>query len=263
MMLRRRGLLLALVATAAFVVVAGSASSAPQALSYSRMSATAQFVYDLDYGSHPDSVFNGTYSYTLIYRVNTIVAYNGRTLSTPSGMLADGGASLRMNMTEWRGPSSRRPVRCREAGSEGNEGQVYNTSTTGGRFSGGGGIGVSSAGLTVNPGRAIKWSIGCAATESLEIHGLPGGPSFRVPAPARSRFNGSKRFLIACDDGYEHDFEPAQDIPNAHKFRGFVSFWVQFTPFPASQLTATKKRLRDQVGDPLRGPRPVRYQDCP
>jgi hypothetical protein len=260
--MRRKGLALAAVATAALVVVVGSASSAPQALSYSRMSVTAQFSYELDYGSHPDSTFNGTYRYYLLYRINAIVAFNGRTLSA-SSVLADGGASVTMNMTQRYGPSTRQVIRCSKAGSTNGQGLEYNTDTDGGRFSGGGGVGVSNSGLTVNPGRAITWSLGCSATETLETHGLPGGPGFRVPAPAKSRFVGRKRFVIACTDSYEHDFEPAQNVPGAHKFSGNVDFAVQFTPFPASQLTATKKRLRDQVGDDLSGPRLANLKDCP
>lgn len=226
------------------------------------MSAVAQFSLDLDYGSVHESVFNGTYSYYLLYRVNAIVVYNGRTLSAPI-MLADGGASVDMNMTQWASPDSRSVVRCRAPGSENGQGRVYETRTNGGRFSGGGGVGISNTGFTLNPGRAIKWSLGCSATESLPTHGLLGGPAIRMPAPAKSRFTGSKAFSIGCSDSYSHEFEPAVLAPNAHKFRGEVSFAVKFTPFPASQLAATKTRLRDLVGEGLRSVRLDKTKDCP
>jgi hypothetical protein len=51
---------------------------------------------------------------------------------------------------------------------------------------------------------------------------------------------------------------------NAHKFRGQVYFEVRFTPFPASQLTATKKRLRDRLGKDISPPSlPDSVRDCP
>jgi hypothetical protein len=262
--MRRRGLAVGAVATVTAVVAVSSAASAPQALSYSRLAVRGVFFYSIDYGSHPDSVFNGTYHSDLRYNVNTIVAYDGRRISALNGlMLADGGKTIRMNMTQWRSPSSRAPVRCPERGSRGSEPGEYDSHTDVGRFSGGGGVGVSNNRLTLNPGRAIVWSIGCAATESLAIHGLPDGPSLSVPAPRRSLFAGSKAFSIGCYDSYEHDFEPSADVPNTHKFSGTVLFEVRFTPFPASQLTATKKGLRDRAGKNIPRPPVNSSRDCP
>jgi len=265
-MRRTRGWRLSVVGivTAISVIAVSSATSATQALSYSRLAVTAVFYYEIDYGSNPDSVFNGDYNYLITYRVNAIVVFDGRTLWAPSGsMLADGGASVDLDMTEWRGPSSRRPVRCSKPGSHNGRGQVYESDTKGGRFSGGGGVGVSNQGLTVNPGRKIVWSIGCAATESLETHGLPGGPSFRIPPPAKSRFTGRKPFGLGCKDRYSHGWDPAAGVPNAHTFQGNVDFRVRFTPFPASQLAATKQRLRDLAGKPIHEPSVTNLRACP
>jgi hypothetical protein len=261
---RKTGALLAACAIAVLTAVA-PASSAPEERSYARLSALASFHFQIDYGSNPDSVFNGTYVYQLLYHVSTITAFDGRRVSALEGlMLADGGATLSMDMTEWRSPTTRRPVRCRAPGSENGNGQFYTTRTRGGQFSGGGGVGVTNNGLTLNPGRAIKWSVGCSATESLETHGLPGGPSMRVPAPAKSRFRGTKPFSVSCLESYSHPYQPSAAVPNAHKFQGTALFEVRITPFPASQLTATKTRLRDRVGEQIifGGTGKIR-EDCP
>lgn len=250
------------IVTVISVIAVSSAASAPEALSYSRLAVRANFYYSIEYGSNPDSTFNGTYWYSINWKVNTIAVYNGRNVSALDGsMLADGGAQMEMNMTEWRGPSSRRPVRCSRPGSR--DGRYYERQTDGASFSGGGGVGVANGRLTINPGRAIVWSIGCAATESLETHGLPGGPAIRVFAPPKRFFVGSKAFSIGCKDSYSHDWDPAADVPNAHKFSGHADFDVRFTPFPASQLTATKKRLRDLAGKNISGPQVKSLKECP
>jgi hypothetical protein len=248
-----------------------SASSAPQAKSYARLAADAIFLYDIDYGSIPESTFNGTYSYSLRYRVNAIAVYDGRKLSVAGGMLADGGATVKLDMTQWGGPppAPRRPVRCTtRAGSRGGQGTEYQSDTDGGLFSGGGGIGIANNRLSINPGRAIKWSIGCAATESMETHGLPGGPSLRVPSPPRTLFTQPKAFSILCEESYSHGWDPAADTPGAHKFEGGAYFVVRFTPFPATQLNATKKRLLDRAGENIPAPNvstPIArpYKKCP
>ena len=261
---RRKSLLASVVAMAIAVVAAGSATSAPQATSYSRLAASALFMYDIDYGSNPDSTFNGTYSYMLRYQVNVIAAHDGRKLSTVGGMLADGGATVKLAMTQWRAPPSpRRPVRCSKPGSRGGDGREYQSDTDGGYFSGGGGIGISNNSLSVNPGQGIKWSIGCAATESLETHGLPGGPSIRVPSPPRTLFAQAKAFSIACEKSFSHGWEPSADVPGAHKFEGSVYFTARFTPFPASQLNATKKRFLGRVGTNIPSPNLTKpYKKC-
>lgn len=246
-----------IVATAIAVVAAGSAASAPQAKSYSRLAADAIFIYDLDYGSNPDSTFNGTYSYSLRYRVNAIAVYDGRRLSALTAMLVDGGATVMLDMTEWRGdpPTPRRPVRCaNRAGSRGGDGREYQSDTNGGYFSGGGGVGISGSTLSVNPGAGIKWSIGCSATESLTTHKLPGAPSIRVPGPPRTLFGQAKAFSIACEKSFSHGWDPAAGAPGAHKFEGGAYFTVRFTPFPATQLNAAKKRLLGRVGTNIPAP---------
>lgn len=266
-----RGLRLSAVAIviAISVVAVSSAASATQALHYSRISAKAHFSYSIDYGSNPDSVFNGTYFYFIGWSVNAIAVYDGRRVSVANNsMLADGGAQMEMDMTEWRGPSSRRQVRCLKPGSKPSSatgrGQFYDTATKSRpRFSGGGGIGVANGQLSVNPGAAIVWSIGCRATEGLETHGLEGGPTIYVSAPPKSLFAGSKAFSIGCKDAYKHGWDPAAGVPNAHTFIGSVDFAVKFTPFPASQLTATKKRLRDLAGKNLSEPSVKKYKECP
>src|SRR3990172_4714848 len=92
------------------VVAVSSAASATQALSYSRLAVRANFFYSIDYGSHADSTFNGTYWYSIHWTVNAIAVYDGRRVSVLNdSMLAHGGAQMEMDMTEWRGPSSRRP----------------------------------------------------------------------------------------------------------------------------------------------------------
>lgn len=247
------------------VVAASSAASAPQELRYSRLSAAAEFLYELDYGSNPDSEFNGTHWHLLAYRVNAIVVYDGRSLRPLGGqMLAEGSATVAKNMTEWRGvpPTPRRRIRC--PGSTEPLGGVR-SATDGARFSGGGNISISNDGLVINPGRAVNWSLGCAATEGLETHGLPGGPTMRLPAPGRSRFAQASAFGLNCFDNYEHGWDPAQNVPGAHKFKGHVILGARFTPFPASRLTATKKSLRDRVGKHISwpGPKVTKYKECP
>lgn len=114
----------------------------------------------------------------------------------------------------------------------------------------GGSMGVSAAsGLRVDPGAAVP-SVGCAATEELETHGLRGGPSFAVSAPRKSRFSGKEAFSVACSDDYSHSLEESPEAPNGnrHSFDGSVQVSVTLTPFPSSKLKDVKRVLRDSVG---------------
>jgi hypothetical protein len=252
-----------LAACAIAVVTAAGAGSATSATTYSRLAASASFVLVIDYGSHPESTFNGRYTYTVSWRLRTIVAFDGKRLSVHEGkMLVDGTVSLKHDLTEWRGPDTRRAIRCRTPGSKLGRGQEYLRETKVARFSGGGGVGAASNGLTVNPGRVIDWSIECSATESLETHDLQGGPGFRVKAPARSLFRGTRPFGLGCRQVFEHDWEPASDVPGAHRFTGITVFAAKFTPFPVGQLDATEQRLRDAAGDPITTGTGVPIRDC-
>jgi hypothetical protein len=236
-----------LVVCAIAVVTAVGAGSAVQALTYHRLSAAAEFSMTIDYGDHPDATFNGEYDWTLAYTVNAIAVYDGRTVYVPRGlMVAEGLEVVDMSdLTQW-GLPNRKPVRCR-----GTNLYIAETKDRNAVFSAGS-VAVSNTGLRLKPGPAVTWNISCSATEGLGTHGLPGGPSFTIPPPARSRFNRTQRFSLGCRDSYSHGFDPPGNV-NHHKFNGNVQFFVQFTPFPAEKLDATRKALRDKVGKSLPG----------
>jgi hypothetical protein len=222
-------------------VGAGVAGNAPPEKTYFRLAVGAEFTYDLDYGSHPQATFNGTYSHTLAYTVNAIAVYDGRTVSVPRGlMLVEGLVVIEQHMTQRAAPR-RVPLRCR-----GSDQAIFETKGRAGVFSAGS-VSVSNSGLSVDPGEAVRWNVDCSATEQLESHGLLGGPQFVVPAPARSWFDGKKVLSIGCKDEYSHPSAP----PDGHSFKGYVRVFVRFTPFPASKLAETKKALRDMAGKEL------------
>jgi hypothetical protein len=237
----RRALALGCVVATAVVVAAAAADGASTEKTYFRVAALAGFQYTLDYGSAQPSVYNGKYDKQIGWFMNAIAVYDGRSVSVPRGlMIVDGYVQVSDDRTQRASATTRRPVRC-------SVDDIYNTDRS--LFSAGR-ISVSSAGLSIDPGPGIKRNVGCAATEALPNHGLPGGPELRVPAPARALFSGTKIFSIACKDSYSHPYKPA-GVPNGHSFVGEVLFKVRFTPFPASKLTETKKWLRDRAGDSI------------
>jgi hypothetical protein len=254
--------LAALGAALAVSTTGAVASASPSATTYSRLAASATFLYIIDYGKLPESTFNGKYTYQITWRLRAIVAFDGNRITAHEGrMLVDGSVSLKHDRTLLYG-SSRTPIRCRTPGSKLGRGLEYLRDTMVARFSGGGGVGVGSKGLDINPGRAIDWSIECSATETLESHGLQGGPGFRVKPPPKALFRGTKAFGIGCRYFFEHDWEPASDVPGAHTFVGLTIFAARFTPFPGEQLDATEQRLRDAAGKPITTGTGMAIRDC-
>lgn len=224
---------------ALIAIGASAAQSGTRATTYQRFAANAKFKYFIDYGSSPRSVYNGNYSREFSYRINAITVFDGRSVSVLKRfLLVDGSAVVIESRTKSAG-TSRVPVRC-DAADDTTDGATYSA----------GRVSVSSAGVVVDPGPAVKWNL-CAATESLPTHHLPGGPQFKVPAPAKSRFTGDERFEYSCSKEFEHDFNPP-GRPNTHSFYGQVDFYARFTPIPASNLAAAKTALRDRFGESLR-----------
>ena len=226
--------------------VTGAAQSAQQAVTYWSMSGRADFYYYLDYGSHPDGVFNGEYTAHLRYKIAAIASYsNGRLTSTQP--LVDGEANVTDERTLWDISGTRKPVECNES---------PRSSTNDARRSSGSHISVGGGRAHIDPGSAIRWSVGCAATESLAIHGLPDGKTISGNVSSR----GVPR-LVACSDGYRHEADRSD--PNGHKFIGTVGFFLKLAPIPKKNLAEVRRSLRKQVGRDItiRG-FPRSYRDC-
>src|ERR671918_2563258 len=84
-------------------LVAGSAAqSATTTKRYLRFTGVGLFSYSLDYGEHPDSVFNGTFSWQGTINVRAIVVYDGRGVHVPKGaMIVESSISVDNQMTQW------------------------------------------------------------------------------------------------------------------------------------------------------------------
>lgn len=238
-------------AVLALLGASGAGQAAPEKR-YLKVAATASFHLELDYGNDPRAVYNGKFEkYTDVF-LRAIAVFDGSKVSLLPGasMVLEGKAFVSENRSQWVSPTSRKPVTCKKSTADVRK-VVF---TKRGRVS------VTSDGLTIDPGTAIK-PPPCTATEELENHGLPGGPSFTVSAPAKSRFTGTQRFSVACYDSYKHPFTLETD-GNGHAFTGESTADVRFTPFPATSLTDVKRELRDYVGKglaPVDGGRP---KDC-
>lgn len=225
----------------AAILLAGAAGAQPY-LQYYRVSASGTFSYELDYGSNPASVYNGTYNKTIVWLARAIVRNDGRSLSVLNElMVVDGSVQVHDERTQRVNATTRRPVKCSAPG--GVDG-FWIERTDGAVFSDGR-ISSSSSALSVDPGRAINRNIGCAATESLSSpHKLRGGPEFRVPLPETPQSS------TACKDSYSHPYKPAGKA-NGHSFSGVVQVSVSLTPFPTEKLAANKTWLRDRAGEHL------------
>lgn len=209
---------------------AGAASSAEQTQTYWLVTGNADFYWSLDYGNHPDSVFNGHYQAHLRYFITTIAVGN-RGVSSRERMLVDGYGVVNNEMTVWSG-GSHVPVACNG---------IARRETHGARKSSGSHISVSNGVINIDPGSAITWAVGCAATESNAIHGLPDGKTIGGGAPAGRMKPG----VIACSDDYSHE---STGDPNGHKFYGSASFSVRFLRIPAENVVGARRALRRQVG---------------
>jgi hypothetical protein len=265
-------LLLPLVALAVLVGAPGSVAAPPQK-HYSRLYVQASFTYALDYGSHPDAVFNGTFMKDILYSARAIVVYDGSSASLlpGAGVVVQGDVSLRDDLTQGftvvenhEAKVVRKPHVCKGPGAHPNVPEFFSSQTGSGSssvyvFTKGGSFSISNTGLSFDPGKALT-DVGCVATESLPAHGLRSGPTFTVSPPPRSRFAGTTAFSIHCGDSFKHDFIK-ETGGNGHAFKGSVKVSVTFTPFPAANLAATKQRLRDSVGqqDPSA---PTGTNDC-
>lgn len=235
------------------LVGAAGAGAAPEKR-YLRISADGNFSLRLEYGSDPRAVYNGSWFKSTSYKVRAIVVFDGRTASLLPGasMVIAGTVIVDEQRTLWVRVGTRKRVECKSPGvTEVARGNYVTNTGPGERapyvFVKGGGVSVSSGGLKVDTGAAMR-GFGCAATEALETHGLPGGPSFTVSSPAKSRFSGSKPFSITCSDDYSHPFTTTEPNGNHHSFTGNAQATVTFTPFPATNITNVKKALRDSVG---------------
>ncbi len=241
--MRRWGLAIVLAAA----IAAGSAGAAQDArrVTYGYATGNADFFYSIDYGSHPDATFNGTYDAHLRYFIRTLVAFDGRRISTIERPLVDGYGVVVNKMTVWTG-EARTPVQCAAKPSH---------DTNGARRSSGAHLSVGGGRAHIDPGSAIKWAVGCAATESLAIHGLPDGKTISGGASVRG-LNGS----IACSDQYRHGAEPG-DV-NGHTFYGSASFSLKFSSIASGKLADARRALRRQVGRDIPWRRPARYGNC-
>ena len=64
----------------------------------------------------------------------------------------------------------------------------------------------------IDPGSAIGWSVGCAATESLAIHGLPDGKTIT----RRRVAHVDSALASPAPTATEHEADRSD--PNGHKF---------------------------------------------
>jgi hypothetical protein len=230
---------------AAAIALDGAADGAAPEKSYFRLAASGNFHYRLDYGSVQASVYNGKYSKTILWTMNAIAQFDGKALSIVKGQaVVDGATSVFDDRTQRTGATTRRPV----------AGTCTAVANLNGPVRSEGRVSLSSVGLSVDPGSAIKRNIGCAATESPAFHKLPGGPEFRVPPPRTSRFSRADRFFIGCSGSFSHPYNKPTGVANGHAFEGNVSLYVRFTPFPASKLADTKKWLQKLEASPSLAP---------
>lgn len=246
-------------ATAIAIGGAGAAPGASATTTYLMVSASGEFRYDMDYGDDPRSQRNGKYSKYITWSTYAIVVYDGRSFTLgKKSMVVDGLVRVEDQRTRRISDTEREPLVCDAEGATGPPGdRTWEANTETARFAAGR-IKVSKTELTLDPGRVITTNIGCAASESLPFHGLPGGPTFNVPTVAgRSRFTGTRPFTIICNDEYSHAYKPAGK-PNGHSFSGTVHISVKLAPFPKSELSDMKTALRDKAGENLthsfRGP---------
>jgi hypothetical protein len=254
------------IAAAIAVGAAAVADGATPAKTYLTVSARGYFYYGLDYGKDPDGVFNDAYVKTVSWSMRAIAIYDRGRFSVPArSMIVSGGVNLLDRRTQWKTRTSRAPVDCPaklgRTTSPAPDYRIWSTTTGGARFSAGS-VSLASGSVKVDPGPAIVWNIGCDATETLEHHGLQGGPWFTVSAPGKSSFTGTKVFGVGCKDSYQHAFKPP-GTPNGHAFQGVVQLSVMFIPFSESNLAATKQRLRDRVGEKISPLAPSSSENCP
>ena len=231
-----------LVALAVLLGAAGPAAPAAPQRHYLKLTAAFVSQLYLDYGSNPLAVYNGTYDKLVRYSVRGIVVFDGSKVSLLPGASMVASAQIYVDDSRTQFVSRDEPrkrVECK-----------LDNFTTGGNevfvFTNRGRVAVSNEGLTVDPGTAIK-DMTCAATEELENHGLPGALALTVSPPLKSRFAGTALFTVRCSDEYSHPFTQETD-GNGHAFRGDVWATVSFAPFPAANLTAVKRVLRNSVG---------------
>jgi hypothetical protein len=238
------------VALALFAVVAtGPAGAAPEAqrVQYFNATGKAFFIYSLDYGSHPDAVFNGRYTASLSYTIKTIVSFDGRRIRTVTTPMVDGRAAVSDQMTVWTG-GPRTPTQCQERPSH---------VTNGARRSSGAHLSVGSGISHIDPGNAIRWPVGCSATETLAAHGLPAGKTITGGASVRAFRSG-----FACTDNYSHQADATN--PNGHSFVGGARFSLKFSPIGRGTLADATRALRRQAGRTLRYREPPNssFRDC-
>jgi hypothetical protein len=237
---------LALALGGAIATGAAGAAQSGQPLTYWRITGGADFFYSLDYGSHPDSHYNGGYQAHLRYSITALAVSNGRRISTMHRALVSGSASVADDRTLWTSTRGRIPYPCDKAPT---------SRTHGGRLASGSYVLAGNGSFHVDPGTAVDWPVGCAATESLEHHGLPGGKSISGAAAAGARF-------VACSDTYSHEFTPPNE-PDGHAFYGRASFSLKFTRISKSGLPDARRAMRKQVGREIRYRPPAgRYRDC-
>jgi hypothetical protein len=261
--------LVALAVTLAAFVSASSATPAAQ-LRYFQLSARAIFHQELDYGSGPRAVYNGSYTRNTDWQMRAIVTYDGSRATTLDGaaVAVAGAVTISEHRFQNRTGSGPEPMRCAARGAvpfSANSPDTwwYHTGSGGVKFvaAPGAHMTVSKDGLGVDPGLVMGFS-GCAATESLGDHGLPIGPSIRVSAPLRSRFTGTAPFSVTCSRGAEHPFKTSGPNGDGHSFKGKVQAVITLRPFPATQLAAVKQRLRTSFGKHATGTSFPNPRDC-
>jgi hypothetical protein len=222
----------------------GAAAQTTQLFKYWMVTGRVDITWGIDYGSHPDGVFNGKYEARLSYNFVGIAERERGQLSTRQRLAVTGNGSVADARTVWTG-GERAPVPCQENPTH----EVrFAKRSSGSHVSLGRGL------LNIDPGNAIRWAVGCAATESNAIHGLPDGKTI---SGAASGISG----VVACRDSFTHQFTGG---PNGHSFFGTASFFVRFQSIPKSQIADARRVLRNQQGRTIRPRWPAagRWQGC-
>jgi hypothetical protein len=177
--------------------------------------------------------------------MRTLVSFDGRRIKTIDRVVVDASSVVSNRMTVSSG-GARTRVAC-SAPSE--------HDTQGARQSSGAQISVGGGIVHLDPGSAVTWPVGCAATESLAFHGLPDGKTISGAASVQA-FRGG----FSCSDEYEHEADAGD--PNGHSFAGAALFFVKFSPIARDGLRTARLALGRQVGRDIAWRKPAAFRDC-
>ena len=235
---------LAMVLVFVFAMGGSGAAQDTQLFKYWLVTGRVDILWGIDYGSDPAGVYNGKYEARLSYNFVGIAERERGRVSTRQRLFITGKGSVADARTMWTG-GERIAIPCQEEPTH---------ETRFARRSSGSHVSVGNGLVSIDPGNAIRWAVGCAATESNAIHGLPDGKAISGAASGISD-------IVACKDNFTHGFTGGA---NGHSFVGTASFFVRFTSIPKSQIADARKALRKQQGRTIRPRWPAagRWQDC-